>query len=424
MQLSGRPASWLAWGSSLSLIGVIWAIALANLQSERREAVEAAVRENQNRAIGLGEYVRRTLEAANLAAQYLGERVLADRPDAGKGDRPRLLTGRIARNPLFSSIQITNADGDVRYTSVTDAPASNIGAREVFKAAQEAGDAPIISRPAMSPNLYRPTFSLTRAIRDADGRFAGVVIIQMPVERLTAFNQGARIRPLDLISVIRQDGITLARRTGTQISYGEDLRGALVMRQQNRSPNGTYLGPSALDGKMRYFSHRRLREFPLFVTVGVGEADVLAPVERRARWYFAAAALLSAALLAVALLITLGANRRARAASALEEANQSYERAQRIGRIGDWTYDPVTRSITCSGPLCEMYERSPAENRLSLDQALSYYDAPSRDALARAIDTALATGEPQQCECVVQLGSGRQTLRRLVFSRVADEDGG
>ena len=43
------------------------------------------------------------------------------------------------------------------------------------------------------------------------------------------------------------------------------------MAEQAANPNGTYVGPSGLDGIVRYFSHRRLEKYGAFVTVGVGE---------------------------------------------------------------------------------------------------------------------------------------------------------
>jgi signal transduction histidine kinase len=424
LHLSSRPMTILASASSLVLIAAIWTFTLAILNLERNESIDAAIRENQNRAVAFEQYVTRTLEAANLAAQHIGDGLGADLKGEARGRPPRALSGRVASNPLFSAILVTDARGDVRYTNLAGAPALNVSARPTFQALRrDPVQTPIISKPGVAPILGRPLFALTRAITDAEGRFAGTVVIQMPVERLTAFNEGARIRPLDLISVIRRDGVTLARRTGTRITYGEDLRGKLVMEHQNREPNGTYLGPSVLDGKMRYFSHRRLSEFPIFVTVGVGEQDVLAPVRERRRRYFAAATALSAALVALAFMISAGARRRERAARELAEANRRFAEAQRIGRIGDWAYDPETRTLTYSAPLCEMYGRSPADDRLTLEEALAPYDAASRERLSRAIDAALATGEPQQCECVAEIRPGQQSIRRLVFSPVVSEKG-
>ncbi|MDB5719651.1 MAG: hypothetical protein JWP15_269 [Alphaproteobacteria bacterium] len=420
--MSSRPMPILALASAVILIAVIWALTLTNLSIQRQESIDAAIRENQNRAIAFEQYVTRTLEAANVAAQHIADRLGAELESKSRNGQPRPLSDRVAANPLYAGIIVTDARYSVRYTTLPGAPRLDPGMRRVFKEL-DATDKPIISDPVISPVLKRPVFSLTRSITDPEGRFAGTVVIEMPIDRLTAFNEGAKIRPLDLISVIRLDGMTLARRTGTRITYGEDLRGKLVMQHQNREPDGTYLGPSALDGKMRYFSHRRLKEFPVFVTVGIGEQDVLAPVRERKRGYFAAATALSAAILALAILITTGSRRRERAARELEEANRRFEEAQRIGRIGDWSYDIATRTMTFSAPLCEMYGRPEGQNRLTLEQALCAYDEPSRVRLERAIETALRTGEAQSCECVALLPSGKQSIRRLVFSPVASPQG-
>ena len=43
------------------------------------------------------------------------------------------------------------------------------------------------------------------------------------------------------------------------------------------------------DGMVRYVSHRRLRDYPLFVAYGVPESEVLAPSRHRARIFFAGA---------------------------------------------------------------------------------------------------------------------------------------
>ncbi len=88
------------------------------------------------------------------------------------------------------------------------------------------------------------------------------------------------------MAVIGLDGIVRARRAGSIESSGEDMRGTAVMRRQMLSPNGTHLGPSVLDGKVRYFSHRRLADYGLFVTYGVLQSEVLAPSRHRARIFY------------------------------------------------------------------------------------------------------------------------------------------
>ena len=88
-----------------------------------------------------------------------------------------------------------------------------------------------------------------------------------------------------------------------------------------RESYGTYLGASRRDGIVRYTSHRRLRDFPLFVTYGVLESEVLAPSRYRARVFYAGAALLSLLLVGFATLLTVVLNRRERREAEMAQAD-------------------------------------------------------------------------------------------------------
>ena len=105
--------------------------------------------------------------------------------------------------------------------------------------------------------------------------------------------------------MIGLDGIVRARRIGRVSTSGEDARDGPITRAQiTGQTSGTDLIPSPRDGVMRYVSHRRLRDYPLFVAYGVPAAEVLAAPRPRARIFFAGAALLSLLLIAFAALLT------------------------------------------------------------------------------------------------------------------------
>src|SRR3546814_15903578 len=86
-----------------------------------------------------------------------------------------------------------------------------------------------------------------------------------------------------------------------------------VMKVQAQHPNGTYLGPGGLDGIVRYFSHRRLADYPLFVTVGVERAEILAPLIARRNAYYLVAGLVTVATIGFAWLLISGLYRREKA---------------------------------------------------------------------------------------------------------------
>lgn len=421
---SSRPIAALILAGSVVLILLLWAATLAQLEIERRTASEAALRENRNRAIAFEQYVTRTFEAADVAALHLAQRFAGLPPAARPDAPPATFTDPVLDDPLFGAVLVADAGGRVRYATRPLRGPLDLHDPTATRLLRDDGlRRMIVSRPRISRIFGRPVIAFTRALEARNGGFGGTVTVEMPVERLVEFNQGAAIRPLDLISVIRLDGITVARRTGTRVSWGEDLSGKLVMRRQAADPNGSYLGPSGLDGLRRFFSHRRLAEYPVFVTVGIGEEDVLRDVRSRSRWYYAGMTALTLAILAFAGSVSAGIARREEAIRALADANRKLRDAQRLGWIGDWAFDVATERCVWSAQLCEMYGRDPLDNVLTCEEVLAYFDPVSRQSYRTGLAETARTGEPRQCELLAVPDGGSPSTHRLIFSPVTDAEG-
>ncbi|WP_129791494.1 ATP-binding protein [Sphingosinicella sp. CPCC 101087] len=390
---------------------------IQRIQVERREAVEAAIRQNENRAIMLEQYLTRTLEAANIATLHLAERFVHGEGGLSHGtlDRPARIGGPIAGNPSFLGVSLVDADGNlVASTLGTRVAGTNVRNHPAFRIhVQQPGDRLFVSVPAFSRRLGREVIWLTRRIEREDGSFAGVAAINIAPEQLIGFHDGVSVRPSDIISVIGLDGITRARITGGQISAGEDLRGTLAMRRQEADPDGTYLGPGALDGKIRFFSHRRLEDYPLFATYGVLRDDVLRPARQRARLIVAVAALVAVITIAFALVLISLLRRRDRWTAETAEANRRLEEAQRIARVGDWDFDLETGRISWSPQLYEMYGRDPASGPPTLAEFEAMLDEDSRLVVAEAITEAIVTGEPQVYELRAKTAGGAESHRLI-----------
>ncbi len=421
--LSGKYLATLVLVGSALLLGILWAATIFQVNAERARTIDAAVTANQNRAIALQQYTTRTLDTADIAAMHFAERFGREQWSPAPGGPPRRLLDPVAENTLFTEVLIADERGDVRFAKRHARPMS-VASRAPFRRFREgqAGQT-FISSPWLASEWGRAVIAFSRAMHHPGGDFGGMVTILIPVERMTDFNEGAALRPLDMISVIRLDGRTLARRSGTQISYGENLAGKLVMRRQYAEPNGTYLGPSALDGINRYFSHRRLTRYPVFATVGLGEADVLADVHQRTRWYWLGSGALTLAIVAFGCSTAYGIMRRERTMREVAEANTRLRKAQRIGKIGDWEYDVAARKIRWSEQLCAMYGRDPAECVLTLEESLTYLKGHYADGLLRELAVAVRDGDPQRHEIVVEQADGSLSHRRLIISPVKDADG-
>lgn len=418
--------AFVTWAACAVLISALWVTIYHQVQFERGEAISSAVRDNQNRAMALEQYVARTLGAADLAARYVAEKYKNGDPDrrgAGATGAPALLADPVISNPLFAAVVVVDRKGDVVATTMPSAPALNIAGRATFRALRQSqADQLVVGKSMKSALLDRVLVGLSRRINRPDGSFGGNVIVQLDVQRLMDLNGGSFIRPNDLIAIVGLDGLLRARRTGTRFSFGDDLRGKPVMAAQARHPNGTSLAPGSLDGIMRYFSHRRLEHYPLFVSVGVSEADVLRDVRERAAGYYLAGAALTIAALAFALFLSFTLVRRERAARDLAATNSRLRKAQQIARIGDWQYDFKRDLVVWSDELCAMYGRDARDDRLSTEQLFGYFDAPSQAAFKAMIDKAVQSEQPQECDLLAELADGI-SHRRVTASPARDSAG-
>ena len=62
------------WAFCLLLVVGIWWFVIGQVRFEHGQAVDDAIRQNANRTIAFEQYVRRTLEAADLVTRYVGGR--------------------------------------------------------------------------------------------------------------------------------------------------------------------------------------------------------------------------------------------------------------------------------------------------------------------------------------------------------------
>lgn len=422
---------WLAYALVLASTGLMivagWVAVHEQLARERSLAAETALRQTENRAIALEQYVARTIEGADLVTRHIADRYLRSglaRPSR-RPIAPILIRDPVVDGTTYGVVTIVSPEGDLLATSsARAAQPSNVAQSPVFvMQAAHPGTDLLISRPFKSRILGDTFVYFTRRVLADNGDTLGFVGVQIRPSDLSNFVQSVRFEPTDLISVIGFDGITRVRREGNRVSFGEDVSDRLVMQMQRRSPNGSYVGPSSLDGHVRYFSHRRMPDYPIFVTAGISQAATLAPIERRARLYFAVMGLLTVASLLLAALIIVSIRRRHAHAKALTAANDRLRAAQCIARIGDWECDLETGAILWSDQLCEMYERDPCSDRLTLHDFYQYLDEDGQSVVARAIASALSTGEPQTYEFKAYLPSGAISDRFVNALPVKSDEG-
>lgn len=426
---SGLRVKWAIIGTAAAMIVLVWTFVLIQIRYERRETVAAALRDNVNRAITLEQYVRRTLEGADLATAYAASRyaqLLERGQQAPTSAVPIVpIDDFFVRTPAVREINIFNAQGNLVATSVRSTPPRvNVYATAIFQRHRSnPSTALLVHPPARSRFLPNWFLLLSRRVNLPDGSFGGTVSVQIRPSELTNFLQNASLSETDLVSVIGLDGITRARRTGSTLSFGQNLNGKLVMRMQARNPNGTYLGPSALDGLVRYFSHRRLAKYDIFVTSGVSEEAILRPVRSRARGYIAGAALITLVTVALAWLALAMVKRRIAREAEIMAANARLREAQQLARLGDWSFDLEREEFLWSEDLCLMYERTESRGRVPLSDFAELVGRHGLEIFRLALKQMRTFSNQQEYEIVARLPSGAISHRRIVAVPDLDEAG-
>jgi len=418
----------LIWLFCLALIAIGWFVALQQIRFEREQAVEEAIAQNENRVIAFEQYVRRTLQVATIATRYVADRFARGQagPEfVGTPEHPSQLPGMMAREAgTFLGAAIVNPQGDVVATSRPRAEPLNVAGHPAFSIHRPNDSGQLyVSPPLRLPGVPRPLILLTRRLENPDGSFAGVVALSILPEQFTAFYRDARVGSEDMVALIGFDGITRARRTGEATSAGEDLRGTPVMRRALEEPNGTSLSPSVLDGRTRYFSRRRVADYPLFVSYGVLESEVLASPRRRASALIAAVGLGTLAILGFAIALTLLINRGERRTREMMASNERLEEAQRIGGMGDWHFDMKSRDIYWSPQIYALHERDPALGPMRPAEFREMLDDEGRAAIDRAVENAFESAETQVFELKATLPSGAEAHFQVVGIPMIGADG-
>jgi len=204
--------------------------------------------------------------------------------------------------PEVDALRITDANGVVRFgTGIDPAVRVEVGDRAYFAAARTNATAgPIISEPVVGRRSKKWVVTVARALRNADGTFAGIVYASLTSDYFAS--KFARIDVGDAGAISLRSGTMslIARRTqqgvaGTGIgeaNVSDQLRAAIAANPRS----GTYVARTAVDQIERANAYERVGDYPLYVIVGLGTSEFLEPWRKQA-WAAAALALLLTSVL-------------------------------------------------------------------------------------------------------------------------------
>ena len=346
----------------LALVVGIWALACIQVRRDYSEATADEFTKIGNMAVAHEAHAVRLLQEADQLALLLKEQYEHPGP---KADLKAWAAAGIIRPDTFSYVGVVDAAGSVIAVSVGAGPQSSrsLADREFFRFhMNDPADKLRIGEPVVGRTTGIAGIPMTRRINRPDGSFGGVADVVINVRALTTPFRDLTLGAKDILTLVRPDGIVLARRAGDKITFAENVSASNLMTRPRTEPVGQFLTPSAIDQRMRFVSYRRLKDYGLIAAVATDQETVLAPVRQRAAGYYAGAAVFSLFVLLSCGLMALALMRQKRTSHALNWSEARYRRLFETAQDGILLLNADTGQIEDVNPyLVEMLGYTHAE---------------------------------------------------------------
>lgn len=294
----------------LFTLAVIWGTTLSLIRSERAATMHStALYTHQLAATYEAQVVRalREIDQTLKIVKHAGEvwdlhAVL-----------PLLKARGLLPPPLLFKISIADGRGDI--VASTQSPAiANIAAWDVFRRQRQTGGFDI-GRPRKDPASGTWQVDFSRRLVGPGGAFAGIVMLSVDAAYFVSSYEKSQLGGHGILGLVDSDGVFLVRRSGDEVSAGEqvDIDSVLMNRSRRDEEHAAVITTNPWDGVQRFTIAHPLYGYPLSVVVGLSVDEQLAGLRRDHQTYLWRAS--AASLLVIALATVLGRMSRALALS-------------------------------------------------------------------------------------------------------------
>lgn len=250
----------------------VWWSINRQINDGQARALVSATQEAASFARVFEEHTARTIQSADQAVQF----IKSEFREKGRALSLRqLVDDGVILDDIFNLYTVVGADGEILLSSAPFKP-MNLGDRAHFRVHQEQPQAGLfVSKPVLGRVSRKWSIQLTRRIEAAGGGFGGVIVVSMDPFYFTRLYESAKIGKHSVVTLIGEDGIVRARRSGTTTDIGQDISKGELFRQIGGKRTGIARFASGIDGRERVYAYRRVEGYPLLVVVGIDIADVL-----------------------------------------------------------------------------------------------------------------------------------------------------
>jgi signal transduction histidine kinase/ActR/RegA family two-component response regulator len=288
------------------VIVVILGVAAAFIVYLRATAIRDVETEMTKLSVVLAEQTARTLQSAEivLAAIETGLGHLDTGTPEGAQSAHELLVEKIAGVPQIKYATVLGPDGTLLISSFSY-PALNVwlGDRSYFTAHRDTPGLPlVISEPIQSRTTGEWLIFVSRRRTAVDGSFAGILTTALDLLYFEDVYKAATLTEGTAISLLRRDGVLLARYPRIEAIIGRSFANGPILRELPASGGGLVRAIATMDQQPALFAPRIVPGYPLVVTPSIRENVMLAGWQRQA-WVIGVVAVVAAATILVLLVL-------------------------------------------------------------------------------------------------------------------------
>ena len=330
--LSGRPALLLA-----CLLPALWLVTALFLAQVREHTLDEADTDVANLAKVLAEEVQSSVFAVDRMLIDLRERWQEEPQNFD--DKVRLRRSQLNQMTGFR-VAVMDADGKLVFSSLApEKKGIDYSDRDYFTALRtRQGDTLFINGPITGRLSHRQAIQFARPLIDANGRFAGVIVLSVSPEYFVRFSHEITLGKKAVVVLARSDGHVMSRSPALADGASYSL---------SNFPFANPAGPRAgvfravvpIDGVDRQYGWHTVEKYGLTVLVGRSIEDVLASYDhvKRAAVFFCG--IFSVLMVWVCIVVLMGIRDRAAARKALEESEFRWKQAVEGAGQDVWDLD-------------------------------------------------------------------------------------
>jgi diguanylate cyclase (GGDEF)-like protein len=398
-----RRLAYVVLLAALALIGAD----VVSLRNARHEAVTAAWLETANLARSLADQTRATFQLTGSFVAGLRDQLESDGNEASALSRvARQLPAAQKTLFMLHAIAVLDARGHVLMQAGGGLPpeVANSASR-VFRHHRETADRSAFTGwPAFDPGAGTWQITVSCRLENSAHDFAGIVVASLPIAYFESMFTGYDVGPDGLISMLREDGVHIARKPLTPQGIG-----GVAQPFPHLADRGNIQSTSTIDGLVRLNSYVWLPGEPIFLLVGRSKSAVLAG------WWTTLLSHTVALMLVLGMLVTLGwrlsrsigESERSRAlllrtnaqlaeseAQALR-ANQWLEMAEGLAHVGHWHLSLQDgHSLAWSDEVYRLHGVDKDHFLPAAEDVVDIYHPEDRAKMRDAVAEAIATNQP------------------------------